>query len=83
MYDAENRTNTAFPRNNYFRISGKCNGEEAKFPTGLVTIDSNQYKLSSDNAAVYIGTVKIAVTNKAGVRYDVPVVINTTFTKEA
>ena len=64
-------------------VKVSVNGEEAKFPTGLVTIDSNQYKISSDNAAVYIGTVKIAVTNKAGVTYDVPVVINTTFTKEA
>lgn len=64
-------------------VKVSVNGKDAKFPIGLVTIDSNQYKISSDNAAVYIGTVKIAVTNSAGVTYDVPVVINTTFTKEA
>ena len=59
-----------------FSING---ADYAKLDASKISVDAGQYKTVDD--AIYVGTVKVTVTNNASVSYEVSVNVNTTFTK--
>ena len=59
-----------------FSING---ADYAKLDAAKISVDAGQYKTVAD--AIYVGTVKVTVTNNVGVSYEVSVNVNTTFTK--
>ena len=59
-----------------FSING---ADYVKLEAAKISVDAGQYKTVAD--AIYVGTVKVTVTNKVGVSYEVSVNVNTTFTK--
>lgn len=59
-----------------FSING---ADFAKFDASKISVDAGQFKAVND--AIYVGTVKVTVTNNASVSYEVSVAVNTTFTK--
>ena len=59
-----------------FSING---ADYVKLGAAQISVDAGQYKTVAD--AIYVGTVKVTVTNNAGVSYEVSVNVNTTFTK--
>ena len=59
-----------------FSING---ADYVKLGAANISVDAGQYKTVAD--AIYVGTVKVTVTNNAGVSYEVSVNVNTTFTK--
>ena len=59
-----------------FSING---ADFAKLDASKISVDNGQYKMVND--AMYVGTVKVTVTNSASVSYEVSVNVNTTFTK--
>lgn len=59
-----------------FSING---ADYVKLEAAKISVDAGQYKKVAD--AIYVGTVKVTVTNNVGVSYEVSVNVNTTFTK--
>ena len=59
-----------------FSING---ADYAKLDAAKISVDAGQYKTVAD--AIYVGTVKVTVTNNVSVSYEVSVNVNTTFTK--
>ena len=59
-----------------FSING---ADFTKLDASKISVDAGQYKTVKD--AIYVGTVKVTVTNSASVSYEVSVDVNTTFTK--
>ena len=59
-----------------FSING---ADFTKLGKSKISVDPGQYKTVND--AIYVGTVKVTVTNNQSVSYEVSVDINTTFTK--
>ena len=59
-----------------FSING---ADFTKLEASKISVDAGQYKTVKD--AIYVGTVKVTVTNSASVSYEVSVDVNTTFTK--
>lgn len=59
-----------------FSING---ADFAKLAASKISVDAGQFKAVND--AIYVGTVKVTVTNNKGVSYEVSVAVNTTFTK--
>lgn len=59
-----------------FSING---ADFAKLDASKISVDAGQFKAVND--AIYVGTVKVTVTNNKGVSYEVSVAVNTTFTK--
>ena len=59
-----------------FSING---ADYVKLEAAKISVDAGQYKTVAD--AIYVGTVKVTVTNNVGVSYEVSVNVNTTFTK--
>ena len=59
-----------------FSING---ADFVKFNKSQISVDAGQYKTVND--AIYVGTVKVTVTNSANVSYEVSVAVNTTFTR--
>ncbi len=59
-----------------FSING---ADFVKFDASKISVDAGQFKAVND--AIYVGTVKVTVTNNASVSYEVSVAVNTTFTK--
>ena len=58
-----------------FSING---ADFAKLDASKISVDAGQFKAVND--AIYVGTVKVTVTNSASVSYEVSVAVNTTFT---
>lgn len=58
-----------------FSING---ADFVKFDASNISVDAGQFKAVND--AIYVGTVKVTVTNSASVSYEVSVAVNTTFT---
>ena len=59
-----------------FSING---ADFKKLSASEISVDAGQCKTVKD--AIYVGTVKVTVTNSASVSYEVSVNVNTTFTK--
>ena len=59
-----------------FSING---ADFKKLSASEISVDAGQCKTVKD--AIYVGTVKVTVTNSASVSYEVSVDVNTTFTK--
>ena len=59
-----------------FSING---ADFKKLSASEISVDAGQCKTVKD--AIYVGTVKVTVTNNASVSYEVSVAVNTTFTK--
>ena len=62
-------------------VKFSINGDEFKnLSVDKISVDKNQYK-AVDGKAIYVGTVKVLVSNKKDIQYSVSVNVNTTFTK--
>ena len=62
-------------------VKFSINGDEFKnLSVDKISVDKNQYK-AVGNQAIYVGTVKVLVSNKKDIQYSVSVNVNTTFTK--
>ena len=62
-------------------VKFSINGDEFKnLSVDKISVDKNQYKAVEDKA-IYVGTVKVLVSNKKDIQYSVSVNVNTTFTK--